>query len=208
MLIVSCFDAAAYQRVQVRKAFLLLALEPPGNIARDLALYRRRLFAGTGESSALALPEVAPLAAAPLKGRTGSRWPGQSELAQCWRGIEGNFAMTGPGVDGGSLYLALRGPIESLALRARETLGRGEGAQAEAQDWLDSLLPCGRGFYLCSLTDPVAAQDRAQALDPPLGEFGDCSLLLLGISLVGKGLRALAWRELGRAKRRTGPPIS
>ena len=192
----------------MRLAFLLLALEPPGNIARDLALYRRRLFAATGESSALALPEVAPLAVATLAGRSKPSWPAPTELAGCWRGIEGSFSTDGFCVEGGSLCLTLRGPMENLALRASETLGRGEGQQAEAQGWIESLLPCGRGIFLCAAKDPLAAQSRAQELGPPRAEFGDCSLVLLGLSLAGRGLRALSWRELGRAKRRTGPPRS
>ena len=40
----------------------MIALEPPGNVARDLALFRRGLFAGLGEGSALAFPETIPLA--------------------------------------------------------------------------------------------------------------------------------------------------
>jgi hypothetical protein len=62
-------------------ALIALALEPPGNIAGDLALYRRRLFSRLGEASALALPETALLVAARPLPRSRRRWPKDSALA-------------------------------------------------------------------------------------------------------------------------------
>jgi hypothetical protein len=51
----------------------MIALEPPGNVARDLALYRRELFARLGEGSALAFPEIVPQAFASDAGRLSAR---------------------------------------------------------------------------------------------------------------------------------------
>ena len=48
--------------LETRGALYALVLEPPGNEARELSLYRRRIFSALGDASALAFPDAAPLA--------------------------------------------------------------------------------------------------------------------------------------------------
>ena len=186
-------------------AVLMLALEPPGNIARDLALFRRGLFARLGEGSALALPEIAPLALAPLSGRRAPRWPSASTLGSCWRGIEGVFSAGGLRLCDGSLFLVVEGPMETLSLRAAKALDEGRPPMEEHGAILEGLPRGGVGIFLCHPSDQGRALAEAQVLGPPRLDFGDCSLVLLGLSLGRTPFGALSWRELARARRRTGP---
>jgi hypothetical protein len=171
----------------------LIALEPPGNVARDLALYRRNIFARLGEGSALAFPEMLPFAFASKSVRIS-----QSELEECWDGIEGKFSSTEILISGGLLYLAMRGPIDKLSLRIAETLGGG-GLPIEKPPF-----EAGIGFFLCRPADPELAAKTALRIGPPRADFRDCSLVRLGLRLGDDPFAAATWRELGRARRRTG----
>ena len=171
----------------------IVALEPPGNIARELALYRRSLFASLGEASALAFPELAPLAFA-----SGPRRLDARALGDCWAGIEGRFSSGGLLSSGSRLYLELRGPLGELCARVAAALG--EGLASERSSPLDT----GLGIFLCSHPDPEFAASEAERIGPPRVDFLDCSLLLLGLRYAGEPFSGLAWRELARSRRRTG----
>ena len=101
----------------------MITLEPPGNVARDVALYRRELFSHLGEGSALAFPEVVHLAFSPHLQAPKAKKAFSSTLAKCWAGIEGSFSSGGPLISEGLLYLAVSGPIPQLAARVAE-IGR------------------------------------------------------------------------------------
>jgi hypothetical protein len=172
----------------------MIALEPPGNVARDLALYRRELFARLGEGSALAFPEIVPLAFASDAGRLSAL-----ALADCWKGIEGSFRATEPQISRGILYLAMEGPLSALSSRAFEaSLAMGKHFSIE------SPLETGIGIFLCRPADPSLALAEAARIGPPRAGFRDCSLILLGLRLGAEPFAAATWRVLARAKRRTG----
>ena len=176
----------------------LIALEPPGNVARDLSLYKRRLFSGLGVGSSLAFPEILPLAFAAKAAP-----PASMALAACWDGIGDGFTSDGLLVIKGILYLALRGPIERLSSRVAELMsGRGGGLYP-----LDPPLEPGVGFFLCRPdSDPETALSEALVLEPPRADFRDCALVVLDLSFGPDPFAAVAWRETARAKRRTGRP--
>jgi hypothetical protein len=180
----------------------MAAVEPPGNVARDLALFRRGLFAALGEASALAFPELLPLVVAPCIRSAILRARGAADLAGCWDGVEGSFGSGGLSLAGGSLYLAASGPVAPLAARVAEALGAGESPPELP------LVP-GLGYFLCRPAQPEAALEEARRLGPPPASFLDCSLVLVGIRvLAGPGadpFLAATWSELARARRRTGP---
>jgi len=171
----------------------MIALEPPGNVARDLALFRRGLFAGLGEGSALAFPETIPLAfAAPGDGIE------PRALDACWDGIDGSFSSSGLVVSRGLLYLAIGGPLAPLRARAADAF------RARAPSYADPPLEAGLGVFLCKPADPPLALALAERIGPPRASFRDCALVLLKLRLGADPFAALVWREFARSKRRTG----
>jgi hypothetical protein len=177
----------------------MLALEPPGNVARDLVSFRRALFARHGLASGLALPEVAALAFGRIETdkRPIPRGAASRALEGAWEGIEGSFSSGDIAASSGLLYLALRGPMDALATRAAAILDR-LGLAALASAPLDP----GRGFFLCR--SPPSGESPPDLAPAPRLSFGDCSLVLLGLRFGTDPLEAATWTELGRAKRRTG----
>lgn len=182
---------------------LMIALEPPGNIARELALFRRQFFARLGEASALAFPEIVPLAFA--GSASASSRPGRQELASCWTGLEGSFASASAIESRGHLYLAMNGPLEELSSRAVAAF---LAARLEAP--MESPLATGLGCFLCRSSDPQRALQEAERIGVPRVNFRDCSIVLLGLRYGYTGpdrnrevdpLEALSWRELARARR-------
>jgi hypothetical protein len=106
---------------------LLLGLEPPGNLARDLALYRRSLFsrfgAARGDASAFAFPELSALAfldPGPASPRPLKVPALRGALESCWDGIEGSFTSSGLFVEDNSLFLGIEGQWEKLHARSIE----------------------------------------------------------------------------------------
>ncbi len=179
---------------------LMIALEPPGNIARDLALFRRQLFARLGEASALAFPEIVPLAFA----SSASSRPGRQELESCWAGLDSSFSTASAIESRGLLYLAVNGPLEELSSRANEAF---RAARLEAP--IPAPLETGIGVFLCRSSDPPRALQEVELIGVPRANFRDCSLVLFGLRYgrgpgeehVSSPFDALAWRELARARR-------
>jgi hypothetical protein len=181
----------------------MLGLEPPGNIARDLGLYRRGLFAAFGaarlDASALAFPELSAIAfldAQPgaVKGSAMARG-----LDGCWAGIKGSFSATGLFKEADSLYLGIEGPWNELRARALEACAA--LGLAETREPPYAIV---KGFFLCR--DPRAAQGELPT--PPKLSFRDCSLVALRLCYrAGPGsdpFAAATWSERARSRRRTG----
>jgi hypothetical protein len=175
----------------------IVALEPPGNVARELALFRRELFHRLGEGSALAFPEMVPLAYAPPPVAPIPRGSAARRLAECWGGIEGSFSAAGLQLEGGLLYLSMKGPIAELSARVAAAFGPDPSPGGQA-------LAPGIGVFLCRPSDPGLALREAGLMGAPRADFRDCSLTLLGIQTGADPFSAAVWRELARAKRRTG----
>jgi hypothetical protein len=178
---------------------LMIALEPPGNVARDLVSFKRALFAEHGLASGLALPEVAALAFGlrETEKRFIPRGAASRALDGAWEGIEGSFSSGDIEASSGLLYLALTGPMDALGSRAAAVLEKlGLAAFASAP------LEAGRGFFICGSTP--SGEPRPGLPTPPHLSFGDCSLVLLGLRFGADPFAAAIWTELGRAKRRTG----
>ena len=100
-----------------------ICLIPPGNVAREIAALKRRLFAAKGEARAMALPEAAILLAGPWEPGLGSR-DGRRRtrkvLESAWGCMEGRFSLAAPSVDSGWLVLAVENlPAVAAPLRAR-----------------------------------------------------------------------------------------
>jgi hypothetical protein len=176
----------------------MIALEPPGNVAREIALFRRALFARLGEASALAFPELIPLAFAGHPDGPASRSRTRRLLEECWFGIEGAFGGDGALISGGSLYLSMGGPMGALRAAAAAMPARGAPLDIKAP------LEVGLGFFLCRPADTELALAEATRIGLPRVGFLDCSLVILGLRLGPDPYAAAAWRELARARRRTG----
>jgi hypothetical protein len=182
---------------------LAIALEPPGNIARDISIYRRTLFKSSGEPSALAFPDLAFLSwNLPPEGTlTSRRSPGAlgSALASCWIGVGGPFAEAGLAIAGGSLFLRLAGPLRLLTERAAAAAA-GLGLSPAAAPPFEP----GRGFFLRRTPGESGSEDLPIALEPPPFSFLDCSLALIRFDLGTDPFRAASWKVLARSRRRTG----
>ena len=171
----------------------MIALEPPGNVARDLALFRRSLFAELGEGSALAFPETIPLAFAAQDDGIEPR-----ELDACWDGVEGSFSSSALVLSRGLLYLAMGGPLAPLCARAAYAF------RARPPAYSSPPLEAGLGAFLCKPADPPLALALAERIGPPTISFLDCALVLLKLRLGADPFTALVWREFARSRRRTG----
>lgn len=211
-------------------ALYALVLEPPGNEARELALYRRRIFSALGDASALAFPEAAPLAFGRGEGAKPRSLSAAalSALASLWAaslegsatGYEGfasgsegfatgseGFASNGLVEADGMLYLGLGPSFAALVEAARNSLGElglrplaeeGKAAEGGKKGWP---WRAGLGFFVCGR----ASLREAAALSPPALSFFDASLALYRLDAGPDPLSALAWRELARARRLSGP---
>lgn len=186
----------------------MIALEPPGNAARDIALFRRRIFSALGEASALAFPELVPLLwlfpGAPQAARRAGLF-----MRDCWRGIEAPFSTTSPMASGELLYLGLEGPLESLASALRQSLPSAavdpSSPTGETQELTAApLRPC-LGFFLCPCPDHGPALAAASSLDPPRVDFLDCAIVDMTLRSGPDPFRALSWTIQARETRRTGP---
>ena len=101
-------------------------------------------------------------------------------------------------VSQGIIYLELEGPYEDLVAKAKKAFDTRalvpfSGAPFEA----------GRGFFLGRSSGSEAERRIIQA--PPVISFRDCSLVVLGLRFGEAPYAAIAWHELGRVKRRSGP---
>jgi len=173
----------------------MLALEAPGNISRDISLYRRSLFAATLSGSALAFPDAVPLAFA--RSAPCSQKRACASLETAWKGISGSFSSEGIVSSGKGLYLGLGGPLAPLAEASRSALAN-LGFETAAKAPLET----GLGFFLCA-RQPLA--DAVSSIAPPSLNFRDCSLVLFGLRFAADPFSACTWLELARSRRRTGP---
>jgi len=182
----------------------MAALEPPGNVARELALFRRRLFSALGEGSALAFPELLPLvfAVKPLGVQNAGRRALLARLLdEAWTGVRGRFRIEELVVEAGSLYARVEGPVADLAAALRGALDQ-TGLRLEERAPLAPAL----GVFLCRTAKADSALAAARELSPPKLSFGDASLLFLRFDFGPNPFAALSWRELLRSRRRTGAP--
>jgi hypothetical protein len=182
----------------------MLALEPPGNVARDIVAYKRSFFSDAGDGSALAYPDAAALSFFCPAPR-----PSRAVLCRCldscWPGIEGAFGSAGLVLHRGLVYLDLRGPVAELSERASRALADAglrplDADSSEAKAPFDSSI----GFFVCRAADPK--QGLAALKRPPSLSFRDCSLAIIGLRWGSDPFAATSWRCIARSKRRTGPP--
>ncbi|MBL8968900.1 MAG: hypothetical protein JNG85_17990, partial [Spirochaetaceae bacterium] len=116
--------------LQTSPSFICLFLEPPGNEARELALFRRALFAGGGDASVLALPEAVPLAYAGARSARPGLASRRQALAGLWKDYEtlaGRRSVFRGGEAGivereGFLFMELEPPLAAFAEAAETTL--------------------------------------------------------------------------------------
>lgn len=188
-------------QISPKKSLFALALEAPGNLSRDLALYKRQLFvrfgAARGDASALSCPEISVLAVG--SGRLRRKYL-ERDLAGCWKDIEGEFSSTDCFIEAGMLYLGIEGPWESLAKAATELLNDRLGDCDEAAVIQAVQLFPRKGFFLCAFDQAVLAD----LPEPPRLRFRDAGLIALSFSFGPETLQSASWRIIGRAKRRTG----
>jgi hypothetical protein len=93
----------------------------------------------------------------------------------------------------------MEGPTGALRAGAADALlARGTPLRSQAP------LEGGLGFFLCRPGDPELALKEAMRIGPPRADFLDCSLVLFGIRFGSDPFAAATWRELARARRRTG----
>ena len=184
------------------RRLLFAALEAPGNVSRDINRLRRALFAQSGETSALAFPDVVPLAYIACPSHfSPSRVAGvRRALGSCWEGTVGRFETSGVVFAHGSLYLGLAEPVGTLAQNARSLFTELGFEPCEGKP-----LEEGLGFFICRPADLEAARETATRFAPEALRFLDCSLVLLELCLTEDPFEAQSWKELARSRRRTGP---
>jgi hypothetical protein len=182
---------------------LAIVLAPPGNIARELSLYRRLFFSAIGEATARAFPEIVFLSwsLSPDERTASPRSPGRLRalLASCWLGVEGAFLSTAPVCRRDLAYLGLSGPVDALVGKATHAASS-LGLRPDPAPPLDP----GIGFFLFRGPDPRDAIDRAGPVETPRISFLDCSLELLSLEADEDPFRAASWTTLARSRRSTG----
>ncbi len=199
--------------LETRGALYALVLEPPGNEARELSLYRRRIFSALGDASALAFPDAAPLAfGLRLRATEGpkvrlTRAGLAPALSALWKGCSEGFASGGLAEAGGSLYLRLGSSFDALAAAAAKSLG-GLGLGLLAAEGVEAARgspPCpwraGLGFFVCGRS----SMEAAAALSPPALSFYDSTLALYRLEPGPDPFQALSWRAVAEVRRLSGP---
>jgi hypothetical protein len=202
--------ASAYGR------FLAIGLEPPGNIVRELSLFKRRFFSRLGDPAALAFPDCAVLAFGARPPRSSARIGRSNQdvarlraraLSLAWEGIDPHsaFSIGAPGegeepedmleTAGSALFLRFRGPLLRLAENA-EAFFRAIGIPALE----DPPFAAGRGCFLCA-EGSDASRIAAVGARPPSEGFRDCSLVLWSFAVASESFRASSWKELARVRR-------
>jgi hypothetical protein len=185
---------------------IVIALEPPGNIAAEIARYRSRLFSALAEPSARAFPELLPLMTVravptdpPPSGRLRRKELHRLEaarertLARAWSGAEGGFSSGPPAIIGGRLYLTIEGPFDALASSLAgllPSLGLEPAAGA-----VSPIAPRS-GFFLCAPRDGAAALAAAESLGPPEFSFMACRIALVSVFYGHDAFSTLVWEEL------------
>ena len=182
----------------------LCALEPPGNIARDIGLYRRRFFREFGIPSACMYPAIVTLSCSAA--RTGLASASRycelivSAIQERNLAFGGNF----PVFAEDSLYLGMESGLPELR-RFLDDLARGDpgGISPIPARETHFLLP-GAGFFVCR-TDGPGEFPSAGILPPPIRfSFRDCSVSLYRVDS-GDGFRYTShWTLLAKARRKTG----
>ena len=178
--------------------FHLAAVSPPGNEEREIALYRRSLFAALGVTTALAFPCAIPLAfMAPGRGPAAA---GNLEgaLGAAWEGAVGSFISAGIVERSGAYYLGMSGPLEGIARRLREILP----AARAGLPAVEPPLACALGFFLCLGRPGLPAPPP-----PPAVAFTDCALVVYRLELGDDPWAAMRWTCLARAERHSGRPL-
>jgi hypothetical protein len=183
----------------------VIGLDPPGNVSRELALYRRSLFATLLEPSARAFPDMAPLLFARRRPRARSGEKGgafdkgqaSSMLAEAWQGIEGGFGAGRPSFRDGLLYLGIEGPGEELS--------RALGARLESLDLETCRAPisAGQGFFLLKARDGPRELAAAE-LAPPSISFFECRMALYRMDFGLDPFIAMSWKEIAFSWRPRG----
>jgi hypothetical protein len=171
-------------------AFTLLALLPPGNVTRELALLKRRRFAALGDASGLALPDIAILALAPGSPSPEGRREAEMAMREAWEETEGSFMSSGYIIEGGFVYLSLGPAFDTLWSHLREAI---QPFGAEADKEIPGLAP-GRGLFIGKGETP----EREMAFT-----FRQAFLALYELSLTrsGDALSATSWQEAARLPR-------
>lgn len=180
-----------------------VCLIPPGNVAREIAALKRRLFEATGEARVLALPEAAVLLARPWEPGLGDR-DGRRRLkavfGAAWDCMEGRFRITGPSALSGWLVLSLENLPPAMLERLKSAMGDNEYPSP-------SPFPSLPSFPLYLVRDEARDLAAAKAATLPELAFGAARLALLRLRLSGgnDGLEALSWSGIVAVRRRTGP---
>lgn len=179
------------------RKFEALCLIPPGNVARELALYRRELFRRHGIASALEGPEMAVLALG--EAGFGDRAGIGEALRKAWVDLEGSFRTGGMVPCPGGFCLSLGGAFPDL-------VGRMEGLLPPLAR--STLFDAGKGFFICGDRE-LGAEATERALHenpPPPLSFHAAEIVLFRLSLSeprdgeardgeAKG-EALSWKEI------------
>lgn len=186
--------------------FAAICLVPPGNVAREIAALKRRLFAATGEARALAVPETAILVAAPwdpvLGGREGRRGI-RAAFESAWRCMEGKFGVKEVAIASGWLVLPLEDLPSAMLQRLSSSVEAGNTSRVSPFPDLPS-------FPLCPIRDEAKTLAEAAKAAPLKLAFGDAGLALLRFRLSegSDGMEALSWSGIAAVRRRTGPRMT
>ena len=180
-----------------------VCLVPPGNVAREIAAFKRRLFAVTGEARALAVPDMAILVAAPWNPGLGSRdgrLRMKAAFESAWSCMEGRFRLMEAAIASGWLVLALENLPPAMIQRLFPALG-------VPSPIFESPFPALPSFPLYPPRDEATDLAAAAGAGPPGLAFRTARLALLRFRLAetDDGLSALSWTGITAVRRRTGP---
>lgn len=185
-----------------------MCLFPPGNEARDLALFRRALFRAGGPPSLCALPECLILAQGLWpEGAIRKEWLREmrAEMAAAWREAVGPFRTAGLSMETGRLVLRVEGPLDVLRTRLSGLLPPSPSP----------ILPQAKGFLILQM--PAGTDPPGEGKDPavPRLTFYAADLALLRFDCVflsedeacrdeastAAKIQGLRWREYLRVPR-------
>jgi hypothetical protein len=183
-----------------------VCLIPPGNVAREIAALKRRIFEATGEARVLALPEAAILLSMPWEPGLGNR-DGRRRIKavfeSAWECMEGRFRLAEPMVVPGWLVLSM-GKLPSAMME------RLSSAWVDGEPSAASPFPTLPSFPLHPIRDEAGDLAATAEAGPPELAFGAARLALLRFRLSGgtDGFEAVTWKGIVAVRRRTGPRMA
>jgi len=183
------------------KTCFAIAIEAPGNITREISLFRRQVFSRTQDASALAFPDVVVLAwGRSTSGRAVPAVTSSDDLrrrmSKVFQGIPGSFTSRGTAAHGGRVFLGIEGNLELFSKTAASFL---DSLGCEIPT--DPPFEAGIGFFISADAELYTRARSQLGIPSPSFSFFGCAFSLVRFDVALERFRAVTWKTIACARR-------